>query len=142
VDAPITVRAHNVLCLLGFRGEGYSPAFVREMRTLHEILGGDPARPVRLLAAPDRLCTSCPNLGPAGCTLGGPEHEEHMRRQDEDVLSRLGVAEGGVLPWGEVLRRVGTNVRGGDLPAICTTCPWLHLGWCAEGIERLHAAPA
>lgn len=136
-EAPIPLRAHNVLCLLGFRGEGYSPGFVRETTAVHAALAADPGRLVRLLAAPDRLCSACPNLREGGCALGGEDHEAHMRAQDEDVLARLGLAAGAELPWREVLDRVARGVAGADLPSVCTTCPWLHLGWCAEGVDRL-----
>ena len=65
-----------------------------------------------------------------------------MRAQDEDVARRLGLHAGEIVPWSEILHRVRSRLRGPDLPAICTTCPWLSLGWCAEGIERVHAGPA
>ena len=46
--------------------------------------------------------------------------------------------ESGVtLPWTDILDRIRSSVRGADLPAICTTCPWLPLGWCAEAIDGL-----
>lgn len=133
---PIPLRAHSALCLLGFRGEGYSPAFVERMDAVHARLMRDPGLTVRLLASPDALCAACPYLA-GGCTLQGPDHEAHMRAQDEDVLERLGFAVGEVVPWDEVVARVRTRVRGADLPGICTTCPWLQLGWCAEGVDAL-----
>jgi hypothetical protein len=139
---PIPIRAHSLLCLQGFRGRGYSDAFIAEMSAIHAALAADPDTPVRVLATPDRLCAACPNLKSGGCTLGGPDHEAHMRAQDLDVLHRLWLAPGDVVPWHEVLRRIVRSVRGDDLPTICTTCPWLSLGWCAEGIESLHAPAA
>ena len=139
---PIPIRAHSLLCLQGFRGRGYSDAFVAEMRAVHQALAADPDTPVRILASPDRLCAACPNLGAGGCRLGGSPHEEHMRAQDRDVLQRLWLVEGDVLSWGRVLERIARSVRGEDLPAICTTCPWLSLGWCAEGIDTLRGASA
>jgi hypothetical protein len=140
--ATIPLRAHNLLCLLGFRGRGYDAAFVARMTEVHRAVSDDPATPLRVLAEPDTLCRACPNLGARGCTLGGPEHEAHMRAQDEEVIRRLGLAAGETYAWSEVLDRVRGSVRGSDLPAICTTCPWLPLGWCAEGIDRLRAASA
>jgi hypothetical protein len=139
---PIPIRAHSLLCLQGFRGRGYSDEFIREMSAIHAALAADPDTPVRVLATPDRLCAACPNLKAGGCTLGGPDHEAHMRAQDQDVLHRLWLAPGDVVPWHEVLRRIARSVRGDHLPAICTTCPWLSLGWCAEGIEALRAPAA
>ena len=122
-EDPIPLRAHNVLCLHGFRGEGYSEAFIERLREVHDRLRDDPSREVRLEAAPDVLCDACPHLGEAGCTLGGPGHEAHMHTQDVDVLRRLGCTEGEVLAWWAVLRLVADSIHGADLPAICTTCP-------------------
>ncbi len=131
-----------VLCLQGFRGEGYSITFVSEMAQVLRELTEDPERPVRLITSPDRICRACSNLRNGGCTLGGPDHESHMHDQDAEVLRRLSLDEGGVYPWRLVLQRIGANVRGADLPAICTTCPWLELGYCTEAMDRLASAPA
>lgn len=136
---PLVLRAHSVLCLQGFRGAGYSPAFVERMSAVHRALAAEPCLLVRLVAAPDHLCAACPHLH-GGCTLGGAEHEAHMQAQDLEVLRRLGLAAGTVLPWQEVLGRVASTVQGSDLPAICTTCPWLSLGWCAAGLDRLRTS--
>lgn len=136
---PIAIRAHSLLCLQGFRGKGYSDGFVAEMTAVHGALVADPDTPVRVLAGPDRLCRACPNLGPRGCTLGGPDHEAHMAAQDREVLRRLWLTDGEVLPWGRILERIARSVDGADLPGLCTTCPWLPLGWCAEGLARLRA---
>ena len=136
---PIPMRAHMVLCLLGYRGEGYSVTFVSAMSRLHRTLFEDPDRLVRLVTSPDPICHACVNLRNGGCTLGGEDHEAHMRAQDEDVLARLGLALDGVYPWRTIRNRIRLSVRGTDLPDICTTCPWLDLGFCAEGIEALRA---
>jgi len=138
-EAPIPLRAHNVLCLHGFRGEGYSEAFIERLGEVHDRLNDDPSREVTLQAAPDVLCDACPHLGDDGCTLGGAGHEAHMRVQDAEVLGRLGCKDGGVLAWWAVLRLVTSWIRSSDLSAICTTRPWLSLGWCAEGIDALTA---
>jgi len=135
----LPLRAHNLLCLLGYRGEGYSEAFVAQMTDVHQTLVAAPATLVRVLATPDVLCATCPHLR-GGCTLGGPAHEAHMRAQDLDVLRRLDLEEGQVVPWRDVLARVAQRVRGADLPTICTTCQWLGLGWCADGVERVRTA--
>ncbi|MBL9085997.1 MAG: DUF1284 domain-containing protein [Planctomycetia bacterium] len=136
---PVPIRAHNLLCLLGYRGRGYDDAFVERMTDVHRTLTADPGTPVQVLVRPDRLCDACPHLRTDGCSLGGRGHEAHMRAQDLDVVRRLGLEEGQVLPWREILERVARHVRGSDLPTICTTCPWLGLGWCAEGVERVRA---
>ena len=126
-----------VLCLLGFRGEGYSVTFVAEMTAVHRQLTQDPEQLVQLIASPDRICRACVHLRNGGCRLGGPEHENHMRAQDEEVLSRLGLAPGGIYSWTLICNRIRQSIEGKDLDTICTTCPWLELGYCAEGIDSL-----
>lgn len=136
---PLPLRAHAVLCLQGFRGEGYSEAFVHHVREVHDSLRADPGREIRLLAAPGTLCDACPHHR-GGCTLGGADHESDVRAQDREVLARLGLQEGEVVPWSEILSRIARHVRGADLPSICGTCPWLDLGWCTEGVDALRHA--
>jgi hypothetical protein len=128
-----------VLCLLGYRGKGYDEFFVERMTGVHAQLTSDPETPVQILLRPDRLCDACPHLRGQGCSLGGSGHEAHMRAQDEDVARRLGVVEGAVYAWRDLMERVAARVRGRDLAGVCTTCPWLALGWCADGVERVRA---
>lgn len=133
----LTVRAHTLLCLQGFRGEGYSPVFVENMGAIHRRLSTDPKTAVRVIARPDEICSTCPHLHPDGCHLKGPGFEAAMNRQDQAVMARLGIAEGEILSWGEILRRIAARIEGGDLDAICGACPWLPLGYCREGIDAL-----
>ena len=134
---PFPLRAHMALCLLGFRGSGYSPAFVEAMAAIQADLKADPDRALHLVDAPDRICDACPNLADQGCTLGGPEHEAHMRAHDREVLKRLELQAGETTSWGDVLARIAKRIEGADLPAICTTCPWLPLGVCRDSIDAL-----
>lgn len=134
---PIQLRAHMVLCLIGFRGSGYSDEFVSVMRRLKERLLADPDQLVELVNEPDGLCAVCPHVGDGGCELQGPQHESHMRAHDHAVLHRLGVKAGTRESWTAILERVRQRIRGSDLPQICTTCPWLPLGVCAESIDGL-----
>ena len=141
MSEPIQLRAHMALCLIGFRGSGYSPAFVGVMRNLQNRLIRDPQIEVALINQPDALCGVCPHLGDEGCTLQGPMHEAHMRAHDGAVLHRLGMVAGEALPWVEIQERIRQRIRGSDLPQICTTCPWLPLGVCRESIDELRRPP-
>lgn len=55
------------------------------------------------------------------------------------MLARIGVAAGSALPWAELRRRVAGAFAPDDLPALCATCRWLPLGYCAEGLTRARA---
>ena len=142
VPDPLPLRAHMALCLLGFRGSGYSEAFVEQMQAIQDALRDDPARHVALIDANDSICAACPHLdGARGCTLGGPDHEAHMQAHDREVLRRLGLEAGQAMPWAALLERIGGRIRGADLDAICTTCPWLPLGVCRQSVDALCGSP-
>jgi len=133
----LTIRGHTLLCLQGFRGEGYSPSFIDNLARIHRRLQDTPETPVRAVVRPDAICDSCPHLGPFGCQLKGERFEREMRAQDREVLRRLAIGEGQVLAWREILKKIASSLGAGVLPEICGSCRWLPLGYCQEGIDRL-----
>jgi hypothetical protein len=136
---PITIRGHTLLCLQGFRGKGYSPDFVENLIEINNALVDNEDLSVRAVAMPDDVCLVCPNLKMNGCNLKGPGFESSMLSQDRRVLSLLNIREGEILSWREITERIGKKMRGEMLPLICGDCPWLPLGYCEEGIERLRS---
>ncbi len=136
-SSPIRIRAHTLLCLQGFRGEGYDPAFVDNMAAVDRSLAVHAEAVVEVLASPDALCAACPHRRTEGCTLNGEDSERDMRQQDGVVLTKLGLKTGDRVTWREILERIRRAVSGDDLPSICGNCRWLPLGYCREGIERL-----
>lgn len=129
------IRAHNLLCIQGFVGKGYSPEFVANMS---EVIDGLRNRSeVTVLAEPDAICDACPNLAESGCALHGEGSEQGIVRQDRDVMARLGIEEGATLAWGLIVERVAERVRPDDLDEICGSCPWLPLGVCKDGLRAL-----
>jgi hypothetical protein len=139
VVRPFTIRGHTLLCLQGFRGKGYSPGFVENLIEINNSLVENENAPVRVVAMPDDVCLACPNLKMNGCNLKGPSFEASMLAQDRQVMSLLEIREGEALSWREILERIGQKMRGEMLSSICGDCPWLPLGYCQEGIERLRS---
>ncbi len=137
----IRLRAHTLLCLQGFRGEGYSASFIHNLSRIHRSLAEDPDQEVELVDSPDAVCEACPHLCRTGCSVDGINSEEAMCDQDRRVLSLIGLPAGQRLPWSEVLARIRGSVVGADLAGICGGCRWLPLGYCGEGIERLRKTP-
>ena len=133
----VRLRGHNLLCIQGFVGKGYSPEFVANMTRVVDALHANPQSEVRVVAEPDALCDVCPNLGRHGCELHGPGAERGIVFQDRDVLHRLGIADGEVLSWNAILERIRGAVGPEDLDDICGACPWLPLGHCKEGLSKL-----
>ena len=136
---PIPIRAHALLCLQGFRGKGYSPGFVKRMAEVATQVRQHPEQLVQVIASSDTFCKVCPHEDD-GCTLGGEGHETHIRAQDADILERLDIEAGTILPYQSIVRRLSVRIQGFELGGICTTCPWLPLGWCAEGLDAAQHA--
>ncbi len=131
------IRAHNLLCIQGFVGKGYSPEFVSNMS---EVIDGLRKRSaVTVLAEPDAICDACPNLADSGCALHGEGSEQGIVHQDRDVMARLGIEEGAVLDWGEIVERIAERIRPDHLDDICGECPWLPLGVCKDGLRALRS---
>lgn len=139
-DRPIRVRGHTLLCLQGFRGEGYSPGFVQNMASIHAELLKNPEAWIEVVEEPDAICAACPHRMPAGCGLHGDASEEGMQAQDGHVLRLLSLRPGDRLQWREVLERIRRSVTGASLPSICGQCRWLPLGYCRDGIDRLRSS--
>ncbi len=131
------LRGHNLLCIQGFVGKGYSPEFVANMTRVVESLGEGVE--VTVTAEPDVLCASCPNLAESGCALHGEGSETGIVSQDRDVMKRLGITEGETLDWSGVVARIAGAIQPDDLDSICGACPWLPLGVCKAGISALRA---
>lgn len=133
----VTLRGHTLLCLQGFRGEGYSPSFVEQLQAIHQTLCDNPRQLVKVIVGPDDVCGACPHLAPSGCTLGGDRAEESMVQHDTVVLGKLGLHPDTDVPWSDVLDRIALSIAGSHLPDLCGSCRWLPLGYCREGIDRL-----
>ena len=128
------LRAHHLLCLLGFRGMGYSPQFVENLSAVVRNLGGAPDTAVVLVEGADAVCAACPHLDTEGrdCAHGtGP------RGKDQAVLAHLGARAGESRPWSEWQRRVAAAFDAGAQERVCGGCRWLSLGYCREGLGAL-----
>jgi hypothetical protein len=137
VSPSLQLRGHTLLCLQGFRGAGYSPAFVDNLAQIHKDVNESPDQLITLVDQPDAVCGACPHQASSGCTLTGIGSEQVIQAQDRLVLDLLGLQPGARVSWQEIVTRIGGKMSGDDLPAICGSCQWLSLGYCREGIDRL-----
>ena len=140
-EDPVALRAHHLLCLLGFRGLGYSPEFTGNMTRIAARLRAHPATRIRLRARPDDICAACPHLA-GGCRQDGPESERRSRRRDRAVLSGLRLRSGEETSWREALLGLAQAFSPDDIARVCAPCRWLERGYCAQGLAHLTATGA
>jgi hypothetical protein len=131
------LRAHHLICIIGFRELGYSPDFVANMSRIVMQLRSSPGKSIEIVSKPDDICAACPFLREDGCHERGPESEEVAKNRDLAVIERLGLLVGDKITWAEVEARVRSCISPEDLEQICKDCQWLPLGYCVDGLKRL-----
>lgn len=129
----IKLRGHHLLCLLGYRGMGYSDAYADNMTKVYRKLLDDPSAECEIVSGPDQLCACFPEDGDYHC------EDRNVAERDALILARLGLETGQVAAWGDILSRVAAKMQPDDLLQICSTCPWLPYGVCQEGVKLVVA---
>lgn len=131
------LRAHHLLCILGFRGLGYDEKFIQGMEGVIQKIKENSGLEIKLIRECDDICAACPFNIDGRCeneVVGG---EERVRERDRRVAGRLDIKAGDVLTIKEVLDSVKERIKPGDLPVICVDCPWLKMGYCEERLRKI-----
>ncbi|QHW34291.1 DUF1284 domain-containing protein [Paenibacillus rhizovicinus] len=127
----IQLRGHHLLCLLGFRGMGYSEAYAANMARVYNRLREEPDTAVTIVAGPDELCACFPANAEPHC------ENASVSQLDESVLAKLELDIGHSLPWSAVIERVRGNVEPEDINTLCHTCQWRSYGVCEAGVRTV-----
>lgn len=125
----IQLRGHHLLCLLGYRGMGYSPAFCENMTAIYEQLRQEPETLIRLILGPDDLCAAFPKDGEAHC------ESRTVYLRDAEIAAKLGLEAGMERTWASICSQVASLVKPTDISSLCATCRWEPYGVCAEGVR-------
>ena len=131
----VILRPHHLLCILGFRGKGYSSRFVTEFAQLVSSLEdgekGD-NKSIRIVGRADRICHACPNREGHLC-----EKEGEIKKLDDQHSAALEVSDGSTLTWGDAKKKIKDRISLGVFHQICNGGSWKSLGYCQEALERL-----
>ncbi|NIK79091.1 hypothetical protein FHS15_004249 [Paenibacillus castaneae] len=123
----ISLRGHHLLCLLGYRGMGYSEDFCVNMTNIYEMLRNEPGTEIEIITGPDDVCRAYPPDKAYHC-------EGNVYDLDEAVLAKLGLTVNERSSWQEICDRVAKRLIPSDISKLCTTCPWEKYGVCQEGV--------
>lgn len=122
----VPMRAHHLLCMLSYSGEGYSPAFVHGFNGIVQRLGA--GEPTELVMGPDAICAPLCNDACAHC------HNASVTQRDRLAADALAPWLGQALvPGTRValsalrLAQLRAAFAQGDIRSACTGCPWEHL---------------
>jgi hypothetical protein len=134
---PLRIRGHHLLCALGFRGRGYSPEFVANMRRIVSRMRQRTRSKLVLLDSADSICAACPNLRADGACRN-KKSAARVGAKDRRILRRLDLRPGVEITVAAAYRRVREAITPGLLTEkLCAKCRWRSLGYCAEGLRRL-----
>lgn len=128
----IQLRGHHLFCLLGYRGMGYSPEYVKNMTEIHQRLRNNPETKIKIVKGPDQLCDKFPATEEYHC------ENSNIYDRDAAILKKMNLQIGEVLKWKDIESLILKHVTATDIPVVCKTCTWRSLGVCEEGIEEIH----
>jgi hypothetical protein len=122
---PVRLRGHHFLCILTYRGYGYTPAFVANMTEIVGDIGR--GRPIQLIEGPDAICGGLTAEDRRACNhdCSRAETQELDRLAVEEVGDLLGTDFSGliVIDREKVIRmRVAFAER--TIRSACRRCPW------------------
>ncbi|AZN42157.1 DUF1284 domain-containing protein [Paenibacillus albus] len=127
----IRLRGHHLLCLLGFRGMGYSAKFSANMRLVYNELREQPQTLITIIGGPDDLCACFPKDAEQHC------ENRSVYEHDKRILDKLDFSAGMTLPWQDVIHRVRVNMQPEDINTLCYTCEWRTYGVCEAGVRTI-----
>jgi hypothetical protein len=118
----IRLRAHHLLCMLTFAGEGYTPEFTANFAAVVARIGAGEA--VELVDGPDDVCAPLADTGDVHCT------EPAVRRRDRDALRALAGAEPPLSTARPLsldraaIETLRAQFAAGTIRAACSGCSW------------------
>jgi len=145
IEYPLRIRAHTLICLQGFKGMGYSEKFIAQMDKIISYLRKNLKTQVKVLAEADIFCTHCPHNYRGRCTLEDPEDQpvpfespDNAVIMDRRALTWLGLTEGEVYEWREILYKVGGSVDSSAMDVLCGDCRWRKYKVCSVALDELN----
>jgi len=133
----IPLRAHHLLCLLGFQGIGYTAGFIRNFQKVKRLVEQHPNLVVEVVDSCDVICIACPNMQDGECFKSGRKYNEKVKCIDGRVMERLGIKPGDRFKAKDLYALIKEKIQPRDIKDICQGCDWLNLGFCPRGLANL-----
>lgn len=141
---PVRLRGHHFLCILTYRGYGYTPAFVANMTEIVADIGR--GRAIQLIEGPDEICGGLTAEDRQACNhdCGQAETRELDRLAVEEVGALLGTDFSGLVEIDEEkVTRMRAAFATRAIRSACRRCPWSDFctGIAADGFAATKLFP-
>ncbi|MDR2830345.1 MAG: DUF1284 domain-containing protein [Methanobrevibacter sp.] len=136
LNKPIKLRAHHLLCLQGYRGQGYDENFKINLENIIYHLKINPN--VIVLKSSDDICSHCPNLKDDKCCLNLGKYDNNLRKEkiensnkeiiemDSAVIKKIGMIENKLYNIDDLYVNINNSLERIDgLKDICGSCIWI-----------------
>ena len=119
----VRLRAHHLLCMLTFVGEGYTSAFTDNYRRIAERLSE--GEEIKLVSGPDDICAPLLNGEEAHCFKISVIERDAAALADISVLLGEEIGIGAMLvPDARLLAKLRRNFASGEIRHACLGCEW------------------
>ncbi|HOJ40808.1 MAG TPA: DUF1284 domain-containing protein, partial [bacterium] len=130
----VLLRPHHLLCILNFKGFGYSRDFVRNMAIIVKSVQKSPDTGIRLTSGEDAICRKCPLATSKKCRR---DSDGTVTQMDRELAQLLKIPYNKTYPAGVVFSLLRRTLDECKLEKICSRCHWYPSGMCKDGLQRL-----
>lgn len=133
----IPLRAHHLLCLLGFHGIGYSAEFIRNLHKVKRLIDQNPELEIEVVDDCDVVCLQCPHSQDSLCVKGEASDNKTVRDMDHRIMEKLDIRPHDRFKVREIYALIKEKIRPEDMNDFCRGCEYFSLGFCRRGLESL-----
>lgn len=129
----IKLRGHHLVCLHFFKGEGYNPEYVENLRGV--LQRAETGEEIKVSAGADDVCRMCPNLQGEMCSYA-ENAETGIREMDMAALALLGLRSGEEVLWFDLQKKL-LHIFPEWARKYCKCCGWRSVCEKQETFYRL-----
>lgn len=128
----ISLRAHHLMCLPGYKGLNYTPESKSNWDVISNMLKENPGTIVQIAKGQDILCLRCPHNSENNSTC----REAFVKRLDEAVQSIMGIKVLELYKYEELNKKIHSILNPEMHAKICGDCMWRAYGVCKDTFKK------
>jgi uncharacterized protein len=124
---PIRLRPHHLLCILSYKGVGYTPGFTANMTTIVEAISN--GAPILVKPGPDAICAGLMAHDAAQCHCNEAKTQQMDQQAYADLKALLPLESSFPLKPADIAA-LRAAFAAGSIRHACNDCSWQ--SFCTE----------